>query len=470
MLLIPLSYDSRTPLYEQIYQNIKEKIQTGSLPYGEKLPSSRLLSEQLLVSRSTINSAYEQLLSEGYIYSVEKSGYFVADIGSMLPTASSVLQESFLPPQIGSKTTTSVECYSFSPFALDMKLFPHTIWRRLMNDAVNNLNSQTLMLGDSIGDTAFRAAIAGYLSQSRGVICSPDQILVGAGTDYLLLLLCGLLSNKKKIAMENPTYLRAYRIFQGQSFLVNPIPVTTRGMDISALRNSDSEIAYLTPSHQYPLGAVMPVTARNELLDWAYRVPDRYIIEDDHDSEFRYKGMPIPAMQGMDTQGRVIYLGTFSRAIAPAIRISYMVLPPKLMQQYQERFPYYASTVSRVDQEILTRFITEGHFERHLNKMRKLYHQKHDVMLRALKCFGDSISISGENAGLHLVVSFHGYGTEADIQARAASVGLKLYSLKEHEIAPISPLSPTFLLGFAGMEETKIEQQIALLFHALTSH
>lgn len=478
MLMIPLSDESKTPLYEQIYQIIKEKIKSGSLVCGEKLPSSRILSEQLMISRSTVNSAYEQLLSEGYIYSLEKSGYFVADVGLMLPASTSILQESttndhplnLSVSNIAAKPTAVEQLsYSFSPFSLDMELFPHTIWRRFMNDAVNNLNPQTLMLGNPCGDSAFRTAIANYLSQSRGVNCSPDQIIVGAGTDYLLLLLCGLFSNERKIAMENPTYLRAYHIFRGQHYQVNPISVTIHGMDVSALKNSDSDIAYITPSHQYPLGSVMPVTVRSELLDWAYRVDGRYIIEDDHDSEFRYKGLPIPSLQGMDTANRVIYLGTFSRAIAPAIRISYMVLPRDLMILYQERFPYYSSTVSRVDQEILTRFINEGHLERHLNKMRKLYHQKHDAMLRSLKCFGDSITISGENAGLHLVVTFHGYGTEDKIQACANSVGLHLYSLKEHEIAPISSSSPTFLFGFAGMEETKMEQQINLLFHSLQS-
>ncbi|MGN0505484.1 MAG: PLP-dependent aminotransferase family protein [Lachnospiraceae bacterium] len=463
MLLIPLDQSLSTPLYEQIYQYMKAKISDGTLACGSKLPSSRVLAEQLTVSRSTVNSAYEQLLSEGYIYAKEKSGYFVADVS--FSTSLEQYSNHVESPVIVKKDKKIT--YSFSPFAIDTELFPYTIWRKLMNDAVGNLNAQTLSLGDPSGDFEFRSAIAEYLSQSRGVHCSPDQILIGAGTDYLLMLLCGLFDSEQKIAMENPTYLRAYRIFCGLGRTVNPISVTSTGIDLAVLSASDSSIAYVTPSHQYPLGVVMPVTHRSELLEWAYRSDNRYIIEDDHDSEFRYKGLPIPSLQGMDTKGRVIYLGTFSRAIAPAIRVSYMVLPSELRRRYQERFPYYSSTVSRVDQKILTEFIRGGYLERHLNKMRKTYHQRHDAMLRALRQFGASVTVSGENAGLHLVVSFSGYGTEEEIQKRAGMAGLHLYSLKEHEITPVSTTAPTFLLGFAGVPEEETEEKIARLYLAL---
>lgn len=463
MLLLPLSAESKMPLYEQIYHAIKEKIRSGSLICGEQLPSSRALSDQLSVSRSTVNSAYEQLLSEGYLVSVEKRGYFVAGIGSMLPAMPAPKNNT----PIVQPAPAVAAADSFSPFAIDMELFPHTLWKRFMNDAMHHLNSQTLSLGDPNGELSFRSAIADYLSQSRGVSCTPDQILIGAGTDYLLLLLCGLLTRNTEIAMENPTYLRAYHIFHGQGFPVLPIPVTAHGMDLAALEASDAQLAYITPSHQYPLGVVMPASSRSRLLSWAARAEHRYIIEDDHDSEFRYKGLPIPSLQGMDEHGRVIYLGTFSRTIAPAIRISYMVLPPELMQRFRSEFSYFSSTVSRVDQEILARFLREGHFERHLNKMRKLYHQRHDAMLHALRCFGDTITVSGENAGLHLVVTFHGYGTEEEIQQKAQSVGLHLYSLKRHELLSFAPSEPSFLFGFAGLTEEKTKQQVALLFHAL---
>ncbi len=464
MILIPLQPDAATPLYEQIYQNIKKKITDGTLACNTKLPSSRALAEQLFISRSTVNSAYEQLLSEGYIYAKEKSGYFVADI-----SYSTTIELCSNPIEPDSLCVESPKApYSFSPFAIDTELFPYTVWRKLMNEAVGSLNAQTLSLGDPIGDFEFRTAISEYLAQSRGVRCTPDQILIGAGTDYLLMLLCGLFTADLKIAMENPTYLRAYHVFCGLGRMVNPVPVTKTGIDIRKLSASDSSIAYVTPSHQYPLGAVMPVTHRRELLDWAYSSPKRYIIEDDHDSEFRYKGLPIPSLQGMDTKGRVIYLGTFSRIIAPAIRVSYMVLPPELCRLYRQKFPHYSSTVSRVDQRILTEFIRGGYLERHLNKMRKTYHQRHDALLRALHCFGNSIDISGEYAGLHLVVSFLDYGTEENIQACASQAGMHLYSLKEHAIAPVLISAPTFLLGFAGLSEQEIKSSVAALYKELT--
>lgn len=463
MILIPLQTDAATPLYEQIYQNIKKKITDGSLTCNTKLPSSRSLAEQLLVSRSTVNSAYEQLLSEGYIYAKEKSGYFVADISysTKIESYSNSIEQN--SPRVEFRKPS----HSFSPFAIDTKLFPYTVWRKLMNEAVAGLNAQTLSLGEPMGDFEFRTAISEYLAQSRGVRCTPDQILIGAGTDYLLMLLCGLFAPELKIAMENPTYLRAYHVFCGLGRTVNPVSVTNLGIDIKELAASDSSIAYVTPSHQYPLGAVMPVTHRSELLDWAYRSEHRYIIEDDHDSEFRYKGLPIPSLQGMDTKGRVIYLGTFSRTIAPAIRVSYMVLPPELCKCYQQRFPHYSSTVSRVDQRILAEFIRGGYLERHLNKMRKTYHQRHDALLHALRCFGNSVDISGEYAGLHLVVSFLHYGTEENIQACASRVGMHLYSLREHAIAPIPISAPTFLLGFAGLSEQEIESSVAILYKEL---
>lgn len=464
MILIPLHPDSATPLYEQIYQDIKKRITDGSFACNTKLPSSRTLAEQLLVSRSTVNSAYEQLLSEGYIYAKEKSGYFVADV--LYSTAIECISS---PIESYSSNVESPEIsYSFSPFAIDTELFPYTVWRRLMNEAVAGLNAQTLSLGEPMGDIEFRTAIAEYLTQSRGVRCTPEQILIGAGTDYLLMLLCGLFAPELKIAMENPTYLRAYHVFCGLNRTVNPIPVTSMGIDMEKLSASDSSIAYVTPSHQYPLGIVMPVARRSELLDWAYSAENRYIIEDDHDSEFRYKGLPIPSLQGMDTKGRVIYLGTFSRTIAPAIRVSYMVLPKELLSCYQQHFLHYSSTVSRVDQRILTKFIRGGYLERHLNKMRKTYHQRHDALLHALRCFGDSISVSGEYAGLHLIASFLDYGTEEEIRARANHAGLHLYSLREHTIAPVPISAPAFLLGFAGISEQEIEASVATLYKELT--
>lgn len=464
MLLISLNSEISTPMYEQIYEYIKQEILHGNLLTNTKLPSSRALSEQLNISRSTVNSAYEQLLSEGYIYSKEKKGYYISDVNRLQSFTST--EHSLQKKEMAVVFKEEKKTYTFSPFSIDMENFPYTIWRKLTNNVISYLNSEALSLGDSRGDIAFRQAIWEYLMGAREIHCSPEQIIVGAGTDYLLMLLCGLLPSSYKIAMENPSYMRAYHVFCGLNRIVLPIPVITTGMNIAALKETDASIAYVTPSHQYPLGVIMPVAKRHELLKWAEN-GERYIIEDDHDSEFRYKGLPIPSLQSMDTKEKVIYMGTFSRAIAPAIRVSYMVLPSSLMQRYQERFSHYSSTVSRVDQKILTDFIKEGYLERHLNKMRKIYHQKHDSMLKAFRCFGNNISITGEYAGLHLVVTFENGLSEEEICTRAEAVNLHLYSIKEHEILPIAPSKPTFLFGFAGLSEKEIAETISKLFHVL---
>ena len=463
MLTIHLDTNSKTPLYEQIYQYIRTEICNGSYPFHEKLPSTRKLAAHLQISRNTVDLAYSQLLSEGYIESLPKRGFFVCQCAELLhvpPTK----EPQKVQPQIPSKTYE----YDFSPFAIDISSFPFATWRRLSRDCMNFDNNELFLLGNRQGDYEFRQSIASYLHESRGLNCSPDQIIVGAGADYLLQLLSQLLPHHSKIAMENPTYRQAYLIFQGMGQEIIPISLTSSGINLALLDESDASICYVTPSHQYPVGIVMPYQQRLKLLHWANQKEGRYIIEDDHDSEFRYRGKPIPALSGMDHQEKVIYLGTFSRAVAPAIRIGYMVLPTPLLTQYQKRFSYYASTVSRVDQAILTSFITGGYFERHLNRMRKIYKSKHDTLLTALKQFGSKITIHTEHAGLHLLVEFHLNKSEQEILALAEANSIHLYPLSEHYIDGSSSQSGAyFLFGFGNLKQETICSGISKLAEVL---
>lgn len=473
MLTIPLNPQSKTPLYEQIYKYIKEEIRNGTITYQSKLPSTRSLANFLQVSRNTIDMAYSQLLSEGYIESKLKSGYYVCQITDMITLQTNIPTSNPIMSKQG-----STYHYDFSPFAIDIHNFPYNTWRKLSKECLNNANNDLFLLGSKQGDSTFRFAIQKYLHESRGVQCSADQIIIGAGADYLLQLLTQLLqatgqssectSNGCKIAMENPTYMQAYRIFSGLGVNTCCIPLDSSGMCIDKLEISKANVAYVTPSHQYPLGLIMPIKRRLSLLKWANSSADRYIIEDDHDSEFRYKGKPIPALQGLDKNGKVIYIGTFSRAIAPAIRVGYLVLPLSLLSLYKERYNYYTSTVSRIDQSILTSFIQDGYFERHLNKMRKCYKTKHDILLNALKIFNDKITIFGENAGLHLVVRFHYAIEEEELISLAAKSSIKLYGLKEHFIT-FSPhhYEPTILLGYANLSEQQITEGITQLYMLL---
>jgi GntR family transcriptional regulator/MocR family aminotransferase len=482
MLTINIDTQSTIPMYEQIYNYIKQEIKSGNLTLRTKLPSSRNLAVNLQVSRNTVDMAYSQLVSEGYIESIPKSGYYVCLISDLTH-----INFSHSPSVYPVQKAKTFYQYDFSPFAIDINSFPDNVWRKLSKNCLNDNNNNLFLLGDNQGDESLRTAIAGYLHESRGVNCNTEQIIIGAGADYLLQLLSqilmhveisgspnNILDSGKSIAIENPTYKQAYKIFTGMHYNAIPIDLDHNGINMKHLAESLADIVYVTPSHQYPLGIVMPIKRRLELLQWANTSPNRYIIEDDHDSEFRYKGKPIPALQGIDSSGKVIYIGTFSRAIAPAIRIGYMVLPQRLMEIYRQHLYYYSSTVSRVDQNIMTNFIKEGYFERHLNKMRKIYKNKHDLLIHNLKIFGDSIQIEGENAGLHLVLRFSTSLTEKELIDTAAKKSIKLYGLSEHYITSSNmqldstkSIPPTILLGYANISEQNLEHGILELYEAL---
>lgn len=502
MFTINIDSNSSFPMYEQIYEYIKNEIKSGQLPPKAKLPSTRGLAIHMQVSRNTIDMAYSQLLSEGYIESIPKSGYYVSMVSELTHIAAR--KTTVIPVKLKKEPAYQ---YDFSPYAIDINSFPYKIWRKLSNTFMIDNNNDIFLLGNNQGDEGLRTAIGRYLHESRGVNCTTEQIIVGAGADYLLQLLAQILqysssnndmndnfalsaenvhSSKEydvniynnvypgNIAMENPTYMQAYKIFKTMHYKVSPIPLDSSGISMDHLSKTDSNIVYVTPSHQYPLGIVMPIKRRLELLHWANSSPNRYIIEDDHDSEFRYKGKPIPSLQGIDSSSKVIYLGTFSRAIAPAIRIGYMVLPEKLLEIYKRNFNFYSSTVSRVDQNIMKSFIEGGYFERQLNKIRKIYKNKHDLLMQSLKIFGDNILIEGENAGLHLVIRFNSKLKEKEIIDLAAKGSIKLYGLNEHYIPGVerentihNSLPPTILLGYANMPEEDIKKGIEKLYHIL---
>lgn len=458
-LAINLKPDGKTPLYEQIYDYIRSEIRDGHITSGEKLPSTRALSRCLEVSRSTVELAYEQLLSEGYIEAQPYRGYFAAQIDGLYQ----------LRPRNQSvrKTDTKEEkqyLYDFTPNGVDLKSFPYNVWRKLSKECLMDDRAELFRLGCPQGEWGLRNAISSYLHQARGVNCTPEQIIVGAGNDYLMMLLCTVIGTKHRVALENPTYRQAYRLFENLSCEVCTVDMDAKGMRADGLEASGADIAFVMPSHQYPLGTVMPIKRRMELLGWADGDHERYIIEDDYDSEFRYKGKPIPALQGYDGTGRVIYIGTFSKSIAPAIRMSYMVLPERLCRLYEERCGFISSTVSKVDQLILQRFIEEGYYERHLNKMRALYKSRHDTLLAALREWEADFEISGENAGVHLLLHFHDGRSEDELIRLAAEKGVKVYGLSEYYVEGSKEKEETvILLGYANMKEEKIKDAVALL-------
>lgn len=457
-LTLNIKSNSEIPLYEQIYQYIKTEIRDGRIGYGEKLPSTRALSKHLEVSRSTIELSYEQLVSEGYIETVPCRGYFVAQIDELYHLKK---VDTKVPKR---KKTARKYRYDFTPNGVDLKSFPYNVWRKLSKEILVEDKTELFRSGDPQGEYSFRSAICNYLYQARGVNCGPHQIIVGAGSDYLLMLLHMIIGEHHRIAFEDPAYKQAYRMAESMGYQTVPISLDKSGMKIGALEDSGADIAYVTPSHQYPTGIVMPMKRRMELLNWANREEYRYIVEDDYDSEYRYKGKPIPALQGYDTQDKVIYLGTFSKSIAPAIRMSYMVLPEILLSEYESRCSFVSTTVSKVDQMIVQRFIEEGYYERHLNKTRALYKNRHDTLIEGLRPLKKICEISGEHAGVHLLLTFKDGRTEKELLRLAEEKDIRVYGLSECQIREyIEDGSATILLGYANLTEEQITEAVSLL-------
>lgn len=465
-------------LYQQIYEHIRNEIRQGKLLAGEKLPSTRSLAEYLQVARSTVDFAYGQLVAEGYLEARPCKGYFVCHVEDLfhLPKEQPAhfdrnSEKVFFTDKGSDKSLEDAQKetiqFDFSPHAISLKDFPYATWKKITKNILVDANSEMFALGDAQGDFQLRETISRYLHSSRGVNCQPEQIIVGAGTDYLFMLLEKILGRHIPIAMEEPTYKRAYRVFQSFAYRIEAIPMDIYGMDIEKLRATDARVAYVMPSHQYPTGVVMPIGRRMELLKWAKEKEDRYLIEDDYDSEFRYKGKPIPSLQASDGDGRVIYMGTFSKSIAPAIRVGFMVLPLKLLNVYKENCGFYASTVSRIDQRILNEFIREGYFERYLNKMRKVYRERHDFLLSRLSFFEKEFTISGENAGLHILLSSRSHIPEKELLNAALKNGIRLYGISDacmgKEGAGNTFFSDTILLGYGALDKQELEKGIEAL-------
>lgn len=484
MLTIHLDTDVKVPLYEQIYTNVKNLILQGELKTGDKLPSTRGLAATLGVSRNTVDTAYYQLQAEGYIDTTPKSGFYVCELDmtgielySLAANTTAVENQAQESGPDGKRDDSATNSsgnpilFDFSPFAVDISHFPYSIWKKLSKKTLDEDNDRFL-LGAPNGDIELRQAICNYVRLAREVHCTPEQIIIGAGADYLLQMLALTFRHIgiQKITMENPCYKKAAMIFENNGLQLHTGTLDERGLAIHSIA-PETEVVYVTPSHQYPLGIVMPFGRRRELLVWAEQAKQRYIIEDDHDSEFRYKGKPIPALQGMDRYDKVIYLGTFSKAIAPAIRVSYLILPQELLEAYHQYLGHYSCTVSRLDQGILTRFLAEGYFEKHVNRMRKIYRGKHDLVLDQLKPLVQKgyLQIQGENAGLHLVLHLQKELTETQLIAEAAKQGLKLYGMKKHYLHPADRANESILFGYSNLTESEITEGIRrlslVLFH-----
>ena len=443
------------PLYDQLYRHIAAAIQSGALSPGSKLPSKRRLCALAGVSMSTVETAYSLLAAEGYVQAKPRSGYVCAHLLPPAPAAPASAPEAAPAPP-------PKWAYDCSTSAVDTSVFPFSSWARITKEAVYE-NPGLLQRGHPQGDLPLRTALAELLAQYRGVRCAPEQVVVGAGADYLLSLLLQLLPEQKAIALEDPGYPAAYAAASLHGREAVPIPVDGEGMCPEALAASGAGLAYVTPSHQFPLGVTMPAGRRSRLLHWAASAPGRWLIEDDYDSEFRYSSRPIPALQGLDRAGRVVYMGTFSRSIAPAIRVAYMILPPELLERYRATFSHGACTVSRFEQESLRRFLAQGLYGRHLRRTGNLYRKKCALFTGALSDIPGA-AISGADAGLHFLVTLPRL-TEAELVERAAAKSVGIHPLSRY-CHDVEPRPSTVVLGFAGLTETELSEAAALLKEA----
>ena len=462
MLHIELK-ETGEPLYLQIYQQIKKQIRSGTLSENERLPSKRQLASQLSISVNTVSAAYSQLVSEGFLLSKPQSGFYVCHLDELIQNNTVEEKQPILI-----KPEKPLIDFAINDVARDK--FPFQAWRKTMTKCFNEYDPDLLASAPPQGDYKLRQAIAKYLYQARSVNCTAEQIIIGAGNDNLLQMLSYILDSACIIGMENPVYHKALHFFQRMGHEVHSFSMDEYGLRVEPLMQYDNIAVYITPSHQFPLGITMPVSRRIELLNWSQEGDNRYIIEDDYDSEFRYNSRPVPALQSLDRNGRVIYLGTFSKSIAPALRISYMVLPMPLLKIYLKQYIYFQSAVSRFDQLVLREFIISGHFETHLNKMRKLYRTRCQELVSELSVFGDTLTISSERAGLYLPVQLNNGLTETEMCLRAKKVGVKVYPISPYFAGKVPREHQSkVLLGFGALNYDQIKKGVLLLKDAWLS-
>lgn len=461
MINYPMQDTKGLPLYEYLYRCIREDIAAGRLEAGCKLPSKRSLAQQLGVSVVTVQNAYAQLVAEGYVYTMEKRGYFVSTVDGTLPPpapiAPAVLEEKAAPYFLDlTSNYVAASC------------FPFSVWSKLMRCTLSEMGKALLQPVPSSGVKPLREAIARYLGRMRGMRVSPEQVIIGAGAEYLYILLIQLLGHDKIFAVEDPCYPKTPKIYTANGVRCAHIELDTGGVSMAALENSGAQVLHISPSHHFPTGLVTGIQRRQELLRWAEEREERYMIEDDYDCEFRFSGRPIPAMQSIDKNGRVLYMNTFAKSMMPSMRIGYVVLPPQLMARFQERLGFYACTVPSMEQYTLARFIEEGHFERHIARTKNLYRGHRNRVIEAIKesPFGPISTICEEDAGLHFLLKLDSKRSDAELVSLAAAKGIKLSCLTEYMHVPDERYAHQVVVNYSSIDWEKLPETFRRLAEA----
>ena len=452
-----LDRSGASPLYEQLYRALKADILSGALPGGSRLPSGRALAEHLGLSRVTVETAYAQLLAEGYLTSRPRAGYFVEQLTP---------QE--LPPRVSEPEAQPPEPETAQ--SRSAQLFPFSVWARLMRGVLLDRRQELLRPAPDAGLPALRQAVAAELYRQRGVHVSPEQVYIGAGAEYFYNLLIQFFGHGRVYALENPGHRKIARVYQANQVAVRPIGMDADGVIPELLEQSGAEVLHISPSHHYPTGTVTPITRRQALMSWLTAQPGRYLIEDDYDSEFRFSGLPIPTIQSMDRSGRVIYMNTFSRTISPSLRISYMILPRTLLPQWQAAMGFYSCTVPSFEQMTLTRFLAEGYFEKHLSRMKKHYRAVRAQLFSVLHTpqAVRQCAVHDTDAGLHLVLELKNAPEPEALRALLRKSGLPDALLSDFFLdAPSPQAQKSIVLGYADAEPAQLEAALTALFTRL---
>lgn len=452
-----LDRSGASPLYEQLYRALKADILSGALPGGSRLPSGRALAEHLGLSRVTVETAYAQLLAEGYLTSRPRAGYFVEQLTP---------QE--LPPRVSEPEAQPPEPETAQ--SRSAQLFPFSVWARLMRGVLLDRRQELLRPAPDAGLPALRQAVAAELYRQRGVHVSPEQVYIGAGAEYFYNLLIQFFGHGRVYALENPGHQKIARVYQANQVAVRPIGMDADGVIPELLEQSGAEVLHISPSHHYPTGTVTPITRRQALMRWLTTQPGRYLIEDDYDSEFRFSGLPIPTIQSMDRSGRVIYMNTFSRTISPSLRISYMILPRTLLPQWQAAMGFYSCTVPSFEQMTLTRFLAEGYFEKHLSRMKKHYRAVRAQLFSVLHTpqAVRQCAVHDTDAGLHLVLELKNAPEPEALRALLRQSGLPDALLSDFFLdAPSPQAQKSIVLGYADAEPAQLEAALTALFTRL---
>ncbi len=427
MLTYDMEKRGKLPLYDYLSRCIEEDILQGKLKSGDRLPAKRVLAEHLALSVVTVENAYDQLLSEGYVYTRPRSGYFVAEPENRPPMPALKRKEEQTEGTAEKKKEWK---YDFSSNAMPEKYFPFSVWSRLMREVLSCGGSELLRRSPFNGERALRQAISDYLRQSRGISAEPQNIVVGAGTESLYSLLVQLFGRERIYGVENPSYRKITQVYRANGATVRAIGLDEGGICMDELRQSDASVLHISPSHHYPTGIVTGYARRKEILTWA-RERDGYVVEDDYDSEFRPMGKPVQPMQTLDEEGRTVYINTFSKTLAPSIRIGYMVLPSALMEEFRSKLGFYACPVPNFEQLTLAKFIGEGYFDKHLNRMRNVYRKKRNEVTELFLKSGYPLGISEQDAGLHFLVRLKTSLSDEEVRRKAEELGVRLSFLSD---------------------------------------